>query len=196
MFGKFAGGDRSAIHPNIRASVYGIVLQNGGEKEYDIILNESRTANTSDERNTAMRSLGRARDPKLIQRTLAMPLTDEVKGQDVHLPLGSLRTHGPGIEALWNWLQQNWAQIEIKLPHGLTMLSSVVQICTASFTSQAKVDEITEFFKKHSTKGFDQGLAQSLDSIKAKALWVEKDRSDVSEWLANNQSLLETVEEK
>ena len=33
MFEKFAGGDESAIHPNIRGNVYGIVLQNGGEKE-------------------------------------------------------------------------------------------------------------------------------------------------------------------
>ncbi len=33
MFKKFADGDRSAIHPNIRGSVYGIVLYNGGEKE-------------------------------------------------------------------------------------------------------------------------------------------------------------------
>ena len=33
MFNRFAKGDRSAIHPNIRGSVYGIALRNGGEKE-------------------------------------------------------------------------------------------------------------------------------------------------------------------
>lgn len=33
MFEKFAAGDKKAIHPNIRGSVYAIVLQNGGEKE-------------------------------------------------------------------------------------------------------------------------------------------------------------------
>lgn len=33
MFEKFKKGDKSAIHPNIRASVYAIVLTNGGEEE-------------------------------------------------------------------------------------------------------------------------------------------------------------------
>lgn len=33
MFSKFMDGDRSAIHPNIRASVFSINLKYGGEKE-------------------------------------------------------------------------------------------------------------------------------------------------------------------
>lgn len=33
MFAKFAAGDKSAIHPNIRGSVYGINMKYGGKKE-------------------------------------------------------------------------------------------------------------------------------------------------------------------
>lgn len=33
MFNKFKGGDSSAIHPNLRSSVYAIVLSNGGKEE-------------------------------------------------------------------------------------------------------------------------------------------------------------------
>jgi aminopeptidase 2 len=33
MFAKFATGDKSAIHPNIRGSVFGMALKYGGEKE-------------------------------------------------------------------------------------------------------------------------------------------------------------------
>lgn len=33
MFAKFAAGDRSAIHPNIRGSVFSMNLKYGGEKE-------------------------------------------------------------------------------------------------------------------------------------------------------------------
>ena len=38
IFGKFAAGDKKAIHPNIRGSVYAIVLENGGEKEVRALL--------------------------------------------------------------------------------------------------------------------------------------------------------------
>jgi aminopeptidase 2 len=63
------------------------------------------------------------------------------------------------------------------------MLSSVVQIVTSSFTSKEAVADIEAFFKEKSTKGFDQALAQSLDSIRAKANWVERDAQDVRSWL-------------
>jgi len=33
MFEKFANGDKNAIHPNIRGSVYAICLKEGGKKE-------------------------------------------------------------------------------------------------------------------------------------------------------------------
>lgn len=38
MFGEFCNGNKKAIHPNIRGSVYGIVLQEGGEKGVPITL--------------------------------------------------------------------------------------------------------------------------------------------------------------
>ncbi|KAI9845477.1 MAG: Aminopeptidase 2 mitochondrial [Sclerophora amabilis] len=186
MFGGFTAGDRKAIHPNIRGSVYGIVLQNGGKKEYDAILKEYRTAKNADERNTALRSLGRAKDPELIEKTLELALSSEVKDQDVYLPIGALRTHDAGIEALWKWLQDNWDILQKKLPPNLSMFSSVVQICTSSFTKPEQLEEINRYFKQRSTKGFDQGLAQSLDSVKAKISWLERDGEDVEQWIKQN----------
>ena len=186
MLAKFKAGDKDAIHPNLRSSVYAICLNYGGEAEYELILNAYRTGQTSDERNTALRAIGRARNPELIKRTLSLPLSDEVKGQDVYLPLGGLRTHSDGIVALWEWLTKNWESLEKKLPPGLTMLGAVVSICTSSFTSEEHVKQIKDFFGKKSTKGFDQSLAQSLDSIRAKASWIHRDGDDVKTWLKQN----------
>jgi aminopeptidase 2 len=64
------------------------------------------------------------------------------------------------------------------------MLGSLVQIVTNGFASMSAVQEIEDFFKERSTKGFDQGLAQSLDGVTAKAKWVERDGQDVRAWLS------------
>jgi len=64
------------------------------------------------------------------------------------------------------------------------MLGSVVQIVTNSFTSAESVAEIEAFFKDKGTKGFDQGLAQSLDAVRAKASWLERDAQEVRSWLS------------
>ena len=186
MFAKFRSGDRNAVPPNLRSAIYGIVLQEGGEQEYDAILKEYRGAKTSEERNTALRALGRAKEPELIQRTLGLPLnSNEVKPQDIYLPLAGLRLHENGINALWNWMTQNWEQLQTILPPGLTMLSSVVAICTSAFTKKEQWDKVEAFFKDKSTKGFDRALAQSSDNVRAKDMWRTRDAEDVRDWLKN-----------
>ena len=44
MFAKFAAGDKSAIHPNIRGSVYAMVLKYGGAKEVSLNFRTSFSA--------------------------------------------------------------------------------------------------------------------------------------------------------
>ncbi|RDW77149.1 hypothetical protein BP6252_05202 [Coleophoma cylindrospora] len=187
MFAKFAKGDKSAIHPNIRGSVFAIALKYGGKAEYDTILETYRTSKNSDEKNTALRSLGRAKDPELIKRTLTLPFGGEVKEQDIYLPIASLRTHPEGIEAVYDWMTVNWDELTRRLPAGLSMLGTMVSICTSSFTSEAALQKIEKFFADRSTKGFDKGLAQSLDAIRAKSAWLSRDRDDVKSWVEANK---------
>lgn len=185
MFARFTKGNRNAIHPNIRGGVYAIVLAyDGSASTYDTILNEYRNAKTSDERNTALRALGRAKDPELIRRSIDLAMTsEEVRSQDIYMPLGGLRSHKEGIEALFEAMKVHWDELVKRLPPGLSMLGSVVQLCTNGYTHPKQREQVEAFFKERSTKGFDQGLAQSLDAIRAKGQWLERDGKDVEGWL-------------
>ncbi|OJJ44518.1 hypothetical protein ASPZODRAFT_70994 [Penicilliopsis zonata CBS 506.65] len=186
MFARFAAGDLDAIHPNIRGSVFSIVLKNGGAKEYDIVLDRFRHAATSDEKTTALRCLGSAEDPALIQRTLALASSDEVKNQDIYLPLSGLRSHAAGVDARWTWLKSNWDAIFKRLPPSLGMLGTVIQITVSSFSTPAQLKEVEAFFAEKDTKGFDRAVEQSLDTIRAKISWIERDGGDVENWLKTN----------
>ncbi|GIJ82175.1 aminopeptidase 2 mitochondrial [Aspergillus pseudoviridinutans] len=186
MFQRFAAGDLSAIHPNIRGSVFSIVLKNGGEKEYNVVLDRFRTAPTSDEKTTALRCLGTAEDPALIQRTLDLASSDEVKNQDIYMPLGGLRGSTAAIEARWNWMKTNWDALYKRLPPGLGMLGTVVQLCTASFCTEEQLKDVQAFFENKDTKGYDRAVEQSLDAIRAKVQWLKRDRADVESWLKSN----------
>ena len=100
-------------------------------KKYNTVLETYRTSKNSDERNTALRSLGRANDPELIKQTLSLPLGGEVKEQDIYLPISALRSHPEGIEALFGWMQENWDELARRLPAGLSMLVKLeVQMVT------------------------------------------------------------------
>ncbi|KAK3941581.1 peptidase family M1-domain-containing protein [Diplogelasinospora grovesii] len=186
MFNKCMAGDKSAIHPNLRGSVFAMTLKYGGKEEYDAILNYYRTSTNSDERNTALRCLGRAKDPELIQRTLGMLFGGEVKDQDIYMPAAGLRSHPEGIEALFTWMTENWDELVKRLPPQLTMLGSMVTIFTSSFTTKEQLEKVEKFFADKNTNGFDQSLAQSLDAIRSKISWLERDRADVAEWVKAN----------
>lgn len=157
--------------------------------QYDVIVNESLHAETSDQRNSALRSLGRAKSPELIQRTLDFALSKDVKGQDIYLPISALRSHTEGCYAVWKWVKDNWEELERRLPPSLSMLSSVVSITTSSFTHREHIKDIEAFFKDKSTKGFDMSLSQSIDAISAKAAWLERDSEDVKTWLKEHKYL-------
>lgn len=152
MFQRFANGDLAAIHPNIRGSVFTIVLKNGTEKEYNVVLDRYFNAATSDEKTTALRCLGAAEDPALIKRTLDLASGDQVKNQDIYMPLGGLRNHPAGIEARWDWLKTNWDAIYKRLPPALGMLGTVIQLTTASFCTEEQLKDVQSFFAEKDTK--------------------------------------------
>ncbi|KAK1521832.1 peptidase family M1 [Colletotrichum paranaense] len=183
MFEKFAAGDKTAIHPNIRSSVFSIVLKFGGEKEYDAVYKYYKTAETADERNSALRTLGQSRDPKLRQRTLDLLLSGEVRDQDIYIPIGSLRSSKGGIEALFDWLQTRWEEIYTKFPAQSSMIGSIVSYCTSGLTKQEQLDKLDRFFAEKEKKGFVRALSQSTDSVKAKIAWTSRDTEDLRKWL-------------
>ncbi|KAF4968813.1 hypothetical protein FSARC_3841 [Fusarium sarcochroum] len=189
LFDKFIKGDRDALQPNLRSSVFAVVLTYGGEAEYNAIVKEYETAKQSSERNTALRSLGFARDPALIKRTLEYTLSDHVKTQDLYMPLSALRAHKEGILALWGWVKENWDLLTKRLPPGMSLLGDMVAISTSSFTQSEQIADVKSFFEQKGTKGFDLELAQSLDSIKAKQNWLARDKEDVKQWLSQNKYL-------
>jgi aminopeptidase 2 len=152
MFARFAAGDRAAIHPNLRSSVFDIALRHGGEKEYNVVLERYRHAPTSVEKNTALRCLGSAEDPSLVQKTLDLSLGDEVRAQDIYMPLAGLWMHKNGVNMRWEWLKSNWEAVVKRLPPAFTMLGSVVQICTSSLSTEEQLKDVKEFFKDKDKK--------------------------------------------
>ena len=131
-------------------------------------------------------ALSRAKDLNLLKRTLTLPLGGEVKSQDIYKPISGIRAVPGGAALLFEWMCDNWAELEKRLPAGLGMLSSVVRMCTIGFASEEWVQKISAFFAQKSTKGFEMALEQSLDSVRTKASWVRRDTEDVKAWLKEN----------
>lgn len=186
MFEKYTAGDAKAIPALIKSTVFSTVAREGGLSNYEKLFNIYKNPTSTDEKISALRCLGRFEEPELIERTLGYLLSDTVLNQDIYVPMAGMRAHKAGINALWAWTQKNWDTLVKTFPAGLSMLGSIVTVTTSGFTSQSDIDNIKSFFAKTSTKGFDQSLAQSLDTITSKSKWVNRDREVVAEFLREN----------
>ena len=152
MFTRYTAGDQKAIHPNIRGAIFSIVVQYGEEKDWDAVWRRYINAPMADEKNSALRALGRSKRPELIQKTIASVDGGEIKNQDLYLPLSGLRGHAEGLEAKFQWMITEWPEIIKKLPPSGTMLGSVIQSCSAGFTKVEHIRRIEKFFEDKDTK--------------------------------------------
>lgn len=186
-FKKFVDGDKKAIHPNLRTSIFNTVAKNGDSETFDQLFNIYKNPQSIEEKISALRSLGRFTDEAILDKVTGLLLkTDVVKAQDIYIPMQGLRSHSLGVEKLWKWLKVNWDEVYKLLPPGLSMLGSVVTLCSCGFTKKEQKSDVEAFFQTKNTKGFDQGLAQSLDMITAKGAWATRDSDDITKWLSSN----------
>lgn len=49
-FAQFVQGDAAAIDPNLRGTVFSLVLKNGGEKEYDQVVKIYQDTKVADQK--------------------------------------------------------------------------------------------------------------------------------------------------
>lgn len=188
QFAKYAQGDSSAIDPLHKDIVFNAVAVDGKAENFDKLLAIYKK-NDKDKIN-ALKALSRFENDEIIPKIISFLLDESVIApQDIYIPMANMRTSKKGVLALWDWIQSNWSEIEKRFPPSLNMLSYIVKISTSGFTSTDRIGEIEEFFSTKNCSGFDRALAQSIDSIKSKAQWVERDAPVVADFLKEHKYL-------
>lgn len=104
------------------------------------------------------------RDPALVQRTLALALSDEVRSQDAPALITALLA-GPRGDLAWVFVTREWEALTKKLGvfQGVpAIVSGLGAFCTAE-----RGREIAAFFKAHPVPAAARGLQQALERIEA-----------------------------
>jgi len=95
----------------------------------------------------------------------------------------SLREGTLGAEALWNYMQTRWEDIEAKLQTSIGIFGVIVGIMIRRLVSKRHLLDVRRFFGTKDTSKYGKQLALVLDSIQANVAWAERDREDVRRWL-------------
>jgi aminopeptidase N len=174
---------------DLRNAVYSTVMSHGGEKEYEELLKRMRAAQLHEEKLRCLYSLGRVKNAELLQRTLQLTISDEVKSQDCALIISNLNSNPLAREITWNFFKSNFAKfMSMYNVKGNFLLYTLLGTVISAFGSEEKVKEIEDFFEKNPISGAERTIQQSIEKVRQKAEWINRDGDLILSWLKRNFS--------
>jgi aminopeptidase 2 len=193
-FKLFMDGDESAIHPNLRGTVYALVIREGGVPEYEHVLSLYRKLDLPDQKLAALGALGGSRQASVIQAALDLTkTTDTVRSQDVIYIFRSVGANRFGRQQCWSFIESNWPVFHARYQKGgFSLLSRLVTSCTDGFTSTADADKVQAYFdgRGEEQKGIERALQQSLERIRTNARCLLNNSDRLQVWFKKNLKTL------
>ena len=98
------------LDPELAASIISIVAHNGDEADYAFILDRYRNAQDPVEEQRYLSGLGAFEDPSLIDRTLALAIS-EIRSQDAPYVLSSMLGSSAAGEATFDFIKANYPKL-------------------------------------------------------------------------------------
>jgi tricorn protease interacting factor F2/3 len=166
-----------SISPDIRSSVISLAAWSGSvtqEKLKDLY----RKAKTQEEKIRFLAALSDFRDEKALLDSLDFALTDEVRLQDLYVPIAKVAGNVYGHNILWPWFKKNWKLISAKFGGtGNPLFNRIIQSAAMGRDMERAV-EVADFFKKNPTPGTEMTVSQTVERIRIRAKFLEKARQE------------------
>lgn len=159
------------------------MIAEGGETEYKALKEEYATTKSIDGKEICLQSLGGVQSIDLVKAFLDFQYSENVALQDLHTGSVSLAMNDKARNTLWFYVKDNWETVSKKLSSNPVVMDRYLKTCLSKFSSHETEQDIAAFFKDKNTKGYDRGLVQVSDSVRANANYKERDEALVLEWL-------------
>jgi puromycin-sensitive aminopeptidase len=173
----------SAVDATLAGTVLYLAALNGDEALYNQFLAHAKSAQTPEDYYRYLGTLAAFSDPKLLERTLALSLSDEIRNQDVGQVLGGVTFNPEGRELGWNFVKSRYDELVKKLP----AFGAVGLIYSGStFCDPAKREEVRQFFTAHMPEGGERALKQTLENVKYCSDLKSAQEANLATWLGSH----------
>ncbi len=116
-FGRYLQ-DPSALHPDIRGTVFGLAGQGGDRATYDQLWNLEKEATLQEEKIRLLMALARFSDLGLLRETLERSLSSEVRSQDTIFVVTGVASNLKGRDLGWQFIKDNWPEFDRRYGSG------------------------------------------------------------------------------
>ena len=154
--------DSHAVDPSIIDTVFELAAVNGDAGFYNQLLAKLKSAKGApQEAYRYMFTLAEFTNPELLQRTLQLALSPDVRSQDSLILISAVMRNPAGERLGWEFVQSHWAQIN-KIMGGYNTGGLVAT--TGSFCDSGLKHDVQEFFTQHPVPDAERAFRQAQES--------------------------------
>jgi len=174
--------DRRTLEANLADPVVSLAARGGDAALFDAFLEASRDASTPQDQRRFLLALGGFGDPALIDRALALLLTDQVGTQDVALLLSRLLANRAASERAWTFWKQRFEKLRRRMPPML--VTRPVEALPTLGTRAARRD-VAAFFRAHPIPTGARSVKQTLEQFDLNLAFDTRTHDDFAGWLGD-----------
>jgi puromycin-sensitive aminopeptidase len=152
--------DRDAIDPNLADAVVALAARVGDAGLHRRFQVAMRDATTPQEARRFLLALAAFRAPRLVEKSLALALTQAVATQDVVPLLARMLANPAARAATWSFVQARWTRLRRRMP---PLLASRLVESTWHLLAPAQRRSVARFFAANPLPSGERALRQSLE---------------------------------
>jgi puromycin-sensitive aminopeptidase len=150
----------SPVDASLASAAVAVVAATGSRDDYERFLARSKDASTPQEQLRYLYALADFRDPALMDRTLALALSDEVRSQNAPFLLARAIANRDAGDRAWRFVKEHWQEANRRLPpNTIIYLADGVRLLT---TPRQEAD-VQSFFAEHDIPQAKKMLRQVLE---------------------------------
>ena len=176
--------DPAALDPAVAPVVLAASARRNDPALFDAFRALLANPRTPEQKDVMLKALSEFTAPALLDRYLAMTLSEDIRQQDAWKPFIYLLGNAANRDRAFEFLKANWAAFLAKVgPRGATRVIAA----TAGLVSPARREEIAAFFRdpRHEVEMARPSLAQALSAIDLGLSFQDAQRASFAAWAAS-----------
>jgi puromycin-sensitive aminopeptidase len=151
---------RDSVDANLADAVVGLAARVGDAALHRGFVAAMRDAATPQEQRRFLLALGAFREPRLVERSLALALGEAVPTQDVVPLLARMLANPAAREATFDFVKARWPRLRRRMP---PLLAGRLVESTWHLLTPARRRDVARFFAAHPLPSGERALRQALE---------------------------------
>ena len=177
--------DPKSLAPDLRAATVAVVASYADEATWNKLHELGLKTTSIAEKQYYYDALAHARDPKLVQKTLAISITDELPSSRAIFLVAKVARKSEHPELAWPFARQNMKALLAKAD--ALGINSYAPSLFTFFSERKRVEELKDYAKSNLPSASAKEVAKAVDEVEFRAEFKQRLIPQLASWIDNRR---------